>query len=311
LKPIDRLNLMMRLYPATGNLVSDLYKSRGLDIPDWPQWCLLPLTRWCSIFAAQLDVPFLQNKHQAQIASMAAIVTWRYGQGVYRFDPDVYAALVDCPPSGPIPSDVLLRLPEWCVYIETEGLKWREQTLFGFWAHLDADDETGEPRLRLLLNLDGAVHAVPLTLGALTIEQSITLCVDHSRSREGLDSIQAGALAKSLTKGIEPLISLLLYICSDEPEIDDERQPGSSPYRVVPRKTKKGFQLFPSDRVRVWDIGKETGASIRQSRAQQSSSGSKTMHFRRAHWHGFWTGPRDSQRKFHYKWIPTVVVGGR
>ena len=56
------------------------------------------------------------------VGLLAAIGTWRYSQGIYRFDDSVYEALRDTVPSGDMPVDVLYRLPEWCVYIETPVL---------------------------------------------------------------------------------------------------------------------------------------------------------------------------------------------
>lgn len=48
---------------------------------------------------------------------------WRMTQGIYRIDPTLYADLVDTEIAGDLPSDVLMHLPEWCIYIETPGLQ--------------------------------------------------------------------------------------------------------------------------------------------------------------------------------------------
>ena len=32
-------------------------------------------------------------------------------------------------------------------------------------------------------------------------------------------------------------------------------------------------------------------------------------HWRRAHWHSYWTGPRDGERIARLKWIPPIPVG--
>ena len=31
-------------------------------------------------------------------------------------------------------------------------------------------------------------------------------------------------------------------------------------------------------------------------------------HVRRAHWHGYWYGPREGERNFKLKWLPPVAV---
>ena len=41
-----------------------------------------------------------------------------------------------------------------------------------------------------------------------------------------------------LAENLYGLVSLVLYLCSDEPEIDDEREPGTAPQRPRPTRTK-------------------------------------------------------------------------
>ena len=41
--------------------------------------------------------------------------------GIYQFDFDFMSALSDTLITGDMPSEVLYRLPEWCIYIETNG----------------------------------------------------------------------------------------------------------------------------------------------------------------------------------------------
>ena len=46
----------------------------------------------------------------------------------------------------------------------------------------------------------------------------------------------------------------------------------------------------------------------------------KRPHIRRAHWHGYWAGPRkpkldmpedQQQRRFFYHWLHPMIVGGK
>jgi hypothetical protein len=52
---------------------------------------------------------------------LAALCAWRMGKGVYRFDPDLLQELWETPVTGEIPGEILLHLPEWCVYLELPG----------------------------------------------------------------------------------------------------------------------------------------------------------------------------------------------
>ena len=56
-------------------------------------------------------------------SELAGLGAWRITtQQVYRFDPELYAALLATPITGEIPGDHFRRLPAWCVYVETPGL---------------------------------------------------------------------------------------------------------------------------------------------------------------------------------------------
>lgn len=101
-----------------------------------------------------------------------------------------------------------------------------------------------------------------------------------------------------------PLVSLLLYLCSVNGEIGDgERRPT----RPRPKKTKKGHRMFPPMKVSTWDVGVRMGAVLRRAKetvyrethdyGREKQRSSPRPHVRRAHWHGYWTGPRDGERK--------------
>lgn len=46
-------------------------------------------------------------------------------------------------------------------------------------------------------------------------------------------------LTKAISEEINPIISVLLYLCSDSPEVDNNRVPGTIPSHPVPVKTKR------------------------------------------------------------------------
>jgi hypothetical protein len=88
--------------------------------------------------------PMLQGSHRLE----------RYTQGMYGFDKDVAKALTDTGLEGDIPTDLFLRLPEWCVYLETPGQERHGATLYGFWAHVEHDINDNRPELRFLLDTE-------------------------------------------------------------------------------------------------------------------------------------------------------------
>jgi hypothetical protein len=92
--------------------------------------------------------------HQVtHIGIVGALAAWRVSQGIYRFDPDLAAAVAETPPEGELPTELLYRLPEWCVYVETPGRTFQGHALHGFWAHLDWELGEGADELRLLLDV--------------------------------------------------------------------------------------------------------------------------------------------------------------
>lgn len=126
--------------------------------------------------------------------------------------------------------------------------------------------------------------------------------------------------AELLREVMAKVLSLLLYLCSEEPDYGDKKPPVYS----VPQKVKGKEKWFAPAWVKDWDVGVRIGAAIRKYRVEQTesevgiSSGDrhtpKRPHIRRAHWHGFWQGKRTEveQRKFILRWIPPtpVKIGG-
>lgn len=119
---------------------------------------------------------------------------------------------------------------------------------------------------------------------------------------------------------VRPAISLLLYLCSTEPDVKPlDPLRGLRNERV---KTKKGMRNFGPAEPLVWEVAYRIGTSLRQAReaAESGERGEGTHasprpHIRCAHWHHFWTGPRASiteeqptQRKLILKWVPPTAV---
>ncbi|WP_236904089.1 hypothetical protein [Comamonas serinivorans] len=114
------------------------------------------------------------------------------------------------------------------------------------------------------------------------------------------------------------VISLLLYICEGD-DIQGRGHPGNP----EPTRTRRdGWRLFPAQGVRMWDVGVRMGAALRAAyQAAETDQGGTHAgprgHVRRAHWHGYWSGPmkdKDGQdiprerRKFDLRWQPPIAV---
>lgn len=331
------LETVGRAYPQAWRLAERMRAERGRALPNWPQWCFLPLQGAGAIVSGGAeDIPFERGHHAAILAALAA---WRMTQGIYRFDPALYEALIDTELDRELPRDPLYRLPEWCVYIETPGLVWtagsERRPIHGVWAHLDWDESAaGEPREELRLLLDTArepqealdpLHGcipVPLILGEGSIADALERLVDSAARearRRGLDP-PAGLLdARLVARTIWPAVSLALYLCSDEPEIGD----GSArPGNPRPKRTRRGLRLFPADKPTAWDVGVRLGAALAAARQREQAAGEAQeaggearprarprAHIRRAHWHTFLAGAGRAERRL--KWLPPIGVNVR
>jgi len=314
-RPLHHLHEISRRYPRAWKRAEELRGQRGASLPEWPPWCFLPLTGWYAIISDEAGVDRLPFHLMGDVSRLGAIGTWRCSQGIYRFDPDVYESLTGTVLSGDMPAEVFQRLPEWCVYVETPEMMWAGSRMHGFFAHLEWDANTGRTELRFLIDTEAMLLPFILHIGAWTVTEAFDRALGESRRQaerinlstdipmEGIENVAAAA---------QPLLALLLYLCSDEPEIGERNEPGPSLPR--PKKTRRhGWKLFPPSKPKVWPVGVETGELLRNQPQQESSDGthkSPRAHLRRAHWHGYWTGPRDGERRFGYKWLPPIVVAG-
>ncbi|MEY6431094.1 hypothetical protein ABC977_01575, partial [Thioalkalicoccus limnaeus] len=150
-RPRAILSAVRRAYPNAWRDTDRLRAQRGREVPDWPEWCFLPLQGFAAILSGadgRVDPPRIHH-----LGIVGALATWRVSQGIYRFDPDLAAALADTPLSGDLPTDTLFHLPEWCVYVETPGRRWAGRDLHGFWAHLDYEVGGVADELRLVLDV--------------------------------------------------------------------------------------------------------------------------------------------------------------
>ena len=284
---------------------------------EWPDFVFIPVEAVSSIE--------WHTDKQAQLALTAvvtAMANWRMTKGIYRFDPTLYAALADTPLEGGLPADVLQRLPEWCVYLETPGLMDIEPAdlrTSGAWAWLGYNTVRHRVDLHLLLerlrdpnlpleHLKARFITVPLT--GLGLEESLSLVIqpDADPTRKA-DSVK---LAR-------PIISMLLYLCSQDADISGRGKPGN-PQPV--RTRRDGWKMFAADGLRTWDVGVRLGAALRRAYQAAESGGSGASssprgHVRRSHWHGYRSGPMKAQdgapipaekRRFDVRWLPPIAV---
>ncbi len=287
----------------------DRFRDDRQALGGWPDTVFCPLAGAYALVSGGGDarVPLAQI---GEVARLAALAAWRPTQGIFRFDPDLLAALWTSPLSGDLPCALLRYLPAWCVYIEL-GAAQRAQGVHGIFAHLEYDTNDGAEELRLLIDTDTELLPLPLPLGPWTLAEALERMAAKAQphaQRLGLPPLYTH-IDPAATAWLEPLVSLVLYLCSAE--ADYVRPP-----LPVARQTKRGPRLFPPEQPQAWAVGVRIGAALRagapaarDDTGTAAGTGSRPRpHLRRAHWHGFWSGPLSGERTFKVKWLPPIPV---
>ncbi|WP_157266532.1 AcrVA2 family anti-CRISPR protein [Azohydromonas aeria] len=299
----------------------DVVRARRGEIPKttreaiWPAWCFIPSHLVLHEIEAELRARGISAADAVNQATMLTLLgAWRPSQGVYRFDPDVYRALIDTEVRGDIPHNVLTRLPEWCVFIETPGMdvgQGAPDPLTGAFVGLDPGHAPGQPdthpHLLITFLARDTLDSVAIALGPWSLPE----CVERAvRQLDPGYTLPPEALARVMRQ-VMPILSLTLYLCTDAPDLG-----GEMPQRPEPVKTKRGPRLFPPQKPREWDVAVRIGGAIRAAHAARREpeitiDGSRAPmrpHVRAAHWHGVWTGPRTGPRRFKLNWLPPIPV---
>jgi hypothetical protein len=310
----------------------------GGRFPDWPPYVYLP-----SSFASAFVAPSEQEEQavrsmgaievarrelvlQERALTLAAVLAWRPTQGIYRFDQTLLEALWETSLDGDLPCELLHRLPEWCVYVETAGKAHDGEPLQGFFAYLDREEheqastlcvirdfEQGPVSLTIPLHGDRLAEVLGRQMWSVATKlRQLGLTREQIRRTGLLDPHRGDAVAEQTA----PLLSLLLYLCSVNAEIQDGAGTPRVPEYPTPKRTKKGDRLFAPDRPTTWEVGYRLGAALRraqQQERQEVSAGthaSPRPHIRRAHWHSFWSGPKSAPdtRRLQVRWMPPIAV---
>lgn len=323
--PRLRLEEWGRAIPGIWRAVDAERAGWRTDSTEWPAPIFLPLERagaatMMAITATGQTPPRNPGELSPAACTTQCLATWRMTQGIYRIDPTLYKALVSTPIAGEIPADVLLYLPEWCVYIETPGMTaptWDGTpiTVCGVWYWLDAGPSRD---MILCLGIDLGtrpplrVQHVPL-VGTLDQALETTL-------REWDDALRRGNATRPPPPGyreaarawLPPALSLILYLCCRNADI------AGRPGNPAPVKTRRGPRLFAADHPQVWEVGARLGAALRGAMARGSDDGgigsgaTVRPHIRGAHWHTYLLGPRKDvpaeRRRRELRWLPPIPV---
>ena len=118
-----------------------------------------------------------------------------------------------------------------------------------FFAHLESDANTGGAELRLLIDCDQGLVGLPLHLGAWSLAESLDRTIStaaRNATSAGLPGLPVPDDARqTIREQAEPMVSLLLYLCSQAGEVGLPDPLGSS---IPPNGSDCPFGLLPSNR---------------------------------------------------------------
>lgn len=276
---------------------------------DWPDWCYLPVAAAYAVVSGGGNNRLFASA-MGDVAVLSSLAAWRTGKSIYRFDDILFKSLIETPVQK-VPVDILYRLPEWGLYIETPGVEFGGEPLHGFFCHLEHDFNNQRPELRLLLDAGESLLSFPLHMTANTVEEMFAGMLKESiRQQEKWDFSVIDEV------GVDPiislharLISLVLYLCSESPDFKDDYKPKRA--KIIKRNANVSTVIPKNPEIR--EVGFTIGKSIRKALESSGHSGNQTgrsvgAHIRDAHWHSFWSGPRDGDRKINIKWLPPIPV---
>ena len=314
--PQELLAQAGKAYPGIWRRVDEFRAERGTELPDWPQYVFLPVAGWYAITCELLGLDRLGEESIGVMQGLACLGTWRPTQDIVRFDMGVYTSLANTGLDGELPTEILKRLPAWCVYVETPGLVHANLPQDGFFAYLEKDANTGHEELRIFFN--GPMHPfypVILHLGPWDINRACQKANAFALAAGGEKVHNHRPIV--VDAGLTTALNLLLYLCAYGLE-DQEGWGASGRISYPPQvRTKTGWRLFPPSQPNIHTVGTVYGEQIRRARLAGGASGPRSgprPHVRRAHWHGYWLGPRKAtegdmpERRFDLRWLPPIPV---
>ena len=306
--------------PSANERAEEFYAGKDQFGDSWPDWCCFPMAATYAILTHGADVgsaaeTLAQTAGVLELPNLTAALIWDKYKLVYRYDDTLAQELSVQDLSGNLPIETFFRMPCPCVFVEY-GFDFSGEKACGFFAWMECDAHSSAPELRLLFLLrSGFTLSMPVILTGGTIDDSVSALSESALKRAAqlppsLDVDEFTGVFPS-KKDISTAINLILYLCSDEPDIKDEKVLGITRSRNSDGSYK---------RVSVWDVGTRIGAALRKASNNHTTSNAdgghqqKSVmrpHVRRAHWHSYWTGKRDGERTPVLKWIHPVIVNSQ
>lgn len=297
--PLPFVRLVNKVIPGIYGIIDSLSAQNVPVAPGWPKFNDTPIELNITCILCMNGIDSQMAAHMAPVAT--ACYMWRANKAVYSFDDDLSNALAEQADSfkdtDVLPADILIHPPYECTFVGTSIFK----RYRGFWYRVGPGIAPNVSRLQVVLVSRDMKSSATMGINLL-----------HGKTiRECWYDTVAG-MEEDVRPSLHDLLVALqfvLYLASENADIQDV--PQAEPPRV---RKKRGQILDKASEVKEKAVGVRIGNAIRKIKSpshpsSQGGTGTKVRpHSRRGHWHHYWTGPRDGDRKLILKWTaPTFI----
>lgn len=239
------------------------------------------------------------ERELGRLYSFYAQYGWNFNKNEYEIDPTLFKNLIETKADILLPESLVDKLP----YINT-------LINFPFSVHLtDVTQEEGtdfDACMFILIKYSDDIKVLfGITMTVKNNEYYHTSmripCINGFYGTNGSEATERYVHKKNI------LLAILSYLISKTCEYHP-----TTPYQgfnLSERTVKGERRLFKSTKIMHHKLGFAMGEQIRKFENDVKEKGvGKCPHIRRAHFHGYWKGPRNGDQEFELKWIaPTFI----
>lgn len=246
---------------------------------------------------------------------------WRKFKQEYQFDPDLEEMILEQESlmDSKLPMKVLESVPFQSVFVKTSRFAVNGLNDFaGFFATVHKSQDKNRLFFAPVYVSGNVCGILGLELEDRPLGETIKKTFDNYQTTLKDNGVEDDKVTDEDYYGqmcdmMNQMLQLLLYICSAnmEKEADPEHE---KMYRPAKGKIRDQYK-----EVKIWNVGKDTGAIIRNmkhstgSRHSVAHTGSHTpkrTHIRKGHYHHYWRGPRTGERQIVLNWVAPTIING-
>lgn len=248
----------------------------------------------------------------ATVTALMALSGWRKTKQVFHFDEDFWGLLQDQGVDDKIPMEILYQLPYKNIYIEPLGV----------FVFFDRSFYTDGVEMKIVGFEDIRTlseFTVVQLLPNHTLKECCEKIIEETTIKDNQKIFEQALghkvkfspeYAKAHAEFAVPIVQALLYLCAQNKDVEENPEQK----KIHKKPTKRVKDQFKE--VQKWDVGKVVVRNLKKDyrslptyqRETTTSGWTQRPHMRRAHWHHFWTGKRNGERKLILKWIaPTLI----